>query len=303
MQRLKALIMVTFGFSRSEARAFIILLPLIFLIVFIEPVYQSWFVSGKPDYFDDTEKLDSLMATWQWNKKDNPILTHKTAALFHFDPNTVSIPEMDSLGIPDKVRQRVDRYRVKGGKFKARSDFARIYGLDSMLFVRLEPFIDLPISVPKKVTAIRPAQMASRLPANTKVITKFDLNSADTAVLNSVYGIGPTLALRIVSYRERLGGFMHPDQLYEVWGLDSAVVLRTLAISEIAEAFVPKLINLNAATERELASHPYMKPKTARLIVAYRFQHGNFTAIGDLEKINLIDTKTFNRIKPYLTLE
>ena len=295
--------MVTFGFSRSEARAFIILLPLIFLIISIEPVYQAWFVSGKPDHFDNTKKLDSLIATWQWNDRKDPTLTHKTRALFHFNPNTVSVPEMDSLGISSNVSQRIDRYRTKGGKFKIRADFARIYGLDSALFVRLEPFIDLPAIVPKSFSAVRPAQTASRLQPNTKVITKFDLNSADTAVLNSVYGIGPTLALRIVSYRERLGGFMHPDQLYEVWGLDSAVVQRTLAISEIAQAFVPKLINLNAATERELASHPYMKPKTARLIVAYRFQHGNFTAVGDIEKINLIDTKTFNRIRPYLTLE
>jgi competence protein ComEA len=298
MKKLKALIMVTFGFSRSEARAFIILLPLVFLIVFSEPVYRAWSLSGKPDDFDDARKLDSLVATWDWDVP-NVENVDDEAALFHFNPNNVSLAGMDSLGIPTHVGLRIERYRLKGGKFRIRSDLRKMYGFDSILYVRLEPFIDLPARLPKKEWPALPSTTSKPRPP----VARFDLNTADTAVLNTVYGIGPALAKRIVTYRERLGGFVLPEQLYEVWGLDSIVVQRTLAISEISWTFVPRAININKATEAELASHPYIRGKSARLIVTYRFQHGDFASIGDLEKINLIDSKTFNRIKPYLTLE
>jgi len=300
MKRLKALIMVTFGFSRSEARAFIILLPLIFVVVFSEPVYRSLFMSRKPDDFNDSRKLDSLVATWTWDQPHDTTSVVRERTLFHFNPNTMSRSEMDLLGIPEKVAVRIERYRKRSGKFRIKSDLRKMYGIDSTLYARLEPFIDLPASMPKKEWPAKRSPSTSPVPAPA---AKFDLNTADTAVLNRVYGIGPALANRIVAYRDRLGGFVQPEQLFEVWGLDSAVVERTLAISEIAPTFVPRTININTITENELANHPYMRRKSARLIVAYRFQHGNFAAIGDLEKINLIDSKTFNRIKPYLTLE
>jgi competence protein ComEA len=302
MQRLKALIMITFGFSRSEARAFIILLPLMFVIVFIEPVYQAWFVSNKPDDFEDAKKLDSLVATWKWVDEPKTPRPEKQTALFRFNPNTVSIKEMDSLGIPSNVSRRIDKYRLKGGSFKVRNDFGKMYGLDSILFAQLEPFIDLPRAIATKKPVIN---SATKIPEKreAKPATTFDLNAADTTTLDGVQGIGPTLAKRIVLYRERLGGFVSRDQLYEVWGLDTAVVQRALAISEISPTFEPRKININTATERDLASHPYMKPKTARIIVTYRFQHGHFKTIEDLEKINLIDPKNYHRIRPYLTLD
>ena len=295
-----ALIKVTFGFSRSEARAFIILLPLIFLIVFSEPVFRALLLSGKPDDFDDARKLDSLVATWTWDEPSDSTTAIHQAALFRFNPNTVSIADMDSLGIPSRVGLRIERYRLKGGKFRIKSDLGKKYGLDSSLYATLEPFIDLPSSIPKMEF---PKYQSTSPRSAPGPVVKFDLNTADTAVLNSVYGIGPALAKRIVTYRDRLGGFVQSEQLYEVWGLDSTVVVRTLAISEISPAFVPRMININAAAESELAGHPYMRGKSARAIVTYRFQHGNFASIGELEKINLIESKTFNRIKPYLTLE
>jgi competence protein ComEA len=303
LRRLRALVMVTFGFSRSEARAFIILLPLIFLIVFSQPVYRTFFWSGKPDNFGDPRHLDSLLATLKWSEEHPQEKDNLT--LFRFNPNTVSAIEMDSLGIKGPLAQRIERYRSKGGKFRTRSDLQKIYGFDSILYAKLEPFVDLPAVLPKTKKAVENRPNSTRFaaipPARIKEI--FDLNVADTAVLDGVYGIGPALARRIVEYRDRLGGFVYESQLYEVWGLDSAVVERTMDQAVIADDFVPKSIKINTATEAELASHPYIKPKTARLIVAYRFQHGNFSSIEDLGKTILIDAKTYDRIKPYLTLE
>jgi competence protein ComEA len=303
LRRLRALVMVTFGFSRSEARAFIILLPLIFVIVFFQPIYQTLFMSGKPDNLADMQQLDSLFATFHWESPDSLQKLEKSA-LFHFDPNTIKLAEMDSLGIPSRLGERIDRYRLKGGRFRIKSDLKKIYGFDTSLYARLEPYIDLPSRYQIEKSKEKKPLLAAKhavIPPKPKEI--FDLNVADTAVLDKVYGIGPTLARRIVAYRERLGGFVQKEQLYEVWGLDSIVAKRAIEQCDIITGFVPRRININTAAEADLASHPYMKAKIARLIVTYRFQHGNFSSIEDLGKIYSFEPKSFERIKPYLTLQ
>lgn len=131
----------------------------------------------------------------------------------------------------------------------------------------------------------------------------FDLNLADTTQLKSIYGIGPVIARRIVTYRTNLGGFIVHNQLYEVWGLDSTVVGRLTEKSVIAPGFTPVKLQINRCSERDLAIHPYIRTKLARAIVNYRLQHGDFLSVEDLTKIAVIDEKAFHRIKPYVTLD
>src|SRR3569833_498755 len=47
-----------------------------------------------------------------------------------------------------------------------------------------------------------------------------ELNSADSAKLTELKGIGSSFARRIVNYRNRLGGFISKEQLKEVYGMD-----------------------------------------------------------------------------------
>lgn len=46
-----------------------------------------------------------------------------------------------------------------------------------------------------------------------------ELNTADSATLRSVVGIGPRTVVAIMHYRERLGGFVRAEQLAEVPGV------------------------------------------------------------------------------------
>jgi DNA uptake protein ComE-like DNA-binding protein len=133
------------------------------------------------------------------------------------------------------------------------------------------------------------------------VIEKFDLNTADTTQLIKVYGIGSKLSRRIVTYRDKLGGFVSRAQLTEVYGLDSAVIRELFKKSFIHENFKPRVININTAPEKELGEHPYIKYKLAKAITTYRFQHGAYNSVDDLKKIVLIDNVKFEKIKPYLS--
>jgi competence protein ComEA len=47
-----------------------------------------------------------------------------------------------------------------------------------------------------------------------------DLNSADTADLERLPGIGPSLAERIVAFREQSGRFSRVDDLLDVAGMN-----------------------------------------------------------------------------------
>jgi competence protein ComEA len=49
-----------------------------------------------------------------------------------------------------------------------------------------------------------------------------DINTASLEGLQEIPGVGPVLAQRIVTYRERNGGFQNVEQLLEVSGIGEA---------------------------------------------------------------------------------
>jgi competence protein ComEA len=297
MNRIRSWVRAFFGFSRNETNAFLILLPLMFIIIFIIPTYKSFFTHQKKDYSQEKQKLDSIITAWaQQEKKDS--IQPKSFDSFTFNPNTVTKEELLSLGFSPYVASRLENYRAKGGKFVIKSDLLKLYGMDTSLYTSLYSWIDLPTEKP-----IRNFEKKKEFEPNRKQVKeKFDLNQADSVQLITIYGIGGKLSARIIKFRDRLGGFVSSEQLKEVYGLDSAVINELKNKSFIAENFQPKRMDINSSTEQELATHPYIKYTIAKAITAYRFQHGNFKSIDDLTNIAIIDKATFEKIRPYLAL-
>ncbi len=297
MNRLKAWIRAFFGLSRRETKAFVILLPLMLLSVFIIPTYRHWKANQKQDFSKEVKELDSLLAHWKWEEKNDSIISD-TPLLFSFNPNTATKEEFISLGFSSQLANRIENYRSKKGRFTIKADVLKIYGMDSSLYERLYSFIDLPTEMPVRKTET-PVVKES---AAAKSIEKFDINQADTTELIRIYGIGNKLSQRIIKYRNQLGGFISLAQLQEVYGLDSAVIKELKQKTFVSEKFQPTQISINSATEKELAAHPYIKYPLAKAIAAYRFQHGKFTTVEDLKKIAVVDDAFYTRIKPYLSL-
>lgn len=147
-------------------------------------------------------------------------------------------------------------------------------------------------------------QKSSYVPPHYMVKRKFtvDLNMADTFDLQEIRGIGPAFARRIVNYREMLGGFIRLGQLREVWGIDSS-----LSESIKAHVYIKKTelrqIDINEADIKTLKKHPYLDYYQAKEIYLHRQRHGRFTEVDDVRCVNLIDSGTFARIAPYLSVE
>ena len=296
MTRLRAWIRSFFGFSRTETNAFLILLPLMVVMIFSEPAYRYWFVRQPHEFTKEKKELDSLIATWKWEEQDSAIDKIPEPRLFSFDPNIASKEEFVELGFSNALSNRIINYRMKGGKFVVKKDLMKIYEMDSILYKKLFSFIKLPDKIEKKENEVK--KLALKV---NPTIVKFDLNTADTSQFIKIYGIGPKLSQRIVTYREKLGGFISPQQLKEVYGLDSAVIHALFKKSFIDKNFKPRSIDVNTATEKELGDHPYIKYKLANAITAYRFQHGRYGTVDDLKKIALMDDARFQKIKPYLS--
>lgn len=62
------------------------------------------------------------------------------------------------------------------------------------------------------------------------------------------------------------------------------------------------LVNLNRASEEELASLPGVGEKLAKNIVIYRTKHGGFKSIEELKNIERVGNKKFNKLKNRVTL-
>ena len=297
MNRLRAWIRGFFGFSRTETNAFLIMLPLMLVLVFSAPFYRWWSILPASGNAENNKMLDSLVATWKWEKPGDSF-SQIPPPLFAFNPNKATLEDLTSLGFSKNLSNRIVRYRAKGGKFKIKHDFSKIYGMDSSLFQRLVPFIDLPEKIPAPASKTARVRLAKKIP-----LDRFDLNLADTSQLIKIDGIGPKLSLRIITYRKRLGGFVSLDQLREVYGLDSAAIHHLTIQAFIQEDFIPRQLNINTADEKKLSSLPYLKFALAKSIAVYRFQHGVFTSVDELKKIALMDETTFQKIKPYITVK
>lgn len=293
MRRLLHFIREHFGFSRTELNGFLILIPLMALALIAPAVYRRWVTRSEYENPLVVQRLDSLVAALGDSAKAQ---TMENVRLFEFDPNTAEAEALRELGLPDFLATRIINYRSKGGRFRKADDLLKIYGMDSAIFRRVEPYIRI------AETARQPAGLAAPAAAMLSQEPPFDLNLADTTQLKDVFGIGSKLALRIVRYRESLGGFIRMSQLSEVFGLDAVVIEELARRSFVDPAFVPRTININRATAGELDRHPYINGQTARAIAAYRLQHGAYTDIADLKKVELVSDSVLRKLLPYVSV-
>ena len=223
-----------------------------------------------------------------------------TGEMFYFDPNTLDAAGWKKLGIKDKTAATILNYISKGGKFREPDDLRKIWGLRDDEKNRLVPYVRIAAELHEP--AYSNAYKSSERKAYEKKIPEaVDINSGDSAAFDALPGIGPGYAKRIISFRNRLGGFYKADQVAETFGLPDSVFQRIKPFLKISGNDVRK-ININTATGDELKAHPYIRWQLANVIMEYKKQHGNFQSLADLKKIMTIDAETYNKIIPYLEL-
>ena len=132
---------------------------------------------------------------------------------------------------------------------------------------------------------------------------KIAINSSSASTLTKIRGIGPVLSTRIISYREKLGGFISLSQLDEVYGIENELLLELKSRLYIDASVALGKLNVNFSTIDSLKKHPYIDWILANAIVAYREQHGPYDSVESIRAIQLLDSNTFFKIKPYITIK
>ena len=134
---------------------------------FSEEIEQFEALNDSAGYIDKIEKKNSNSTqyvpirnkaiTTNKSKKDN----NSVKELFRFNPNQISLNELIKLGFSQSAASNLLNYRLKGGIFRDPNDVRKIYGVDSIFFKTIRPFIIIE--------------------ENVKVQVDLELNSADSS--------------------------------------------------------------------------------------------------------------------------
>jgi DNA uptake protein ComE-like DNA-binding protein len=193
-----------FYFSKKELKGIIVLGIILFGSVLIGQI----FITKKPE-----------------DKADKVIVKTK---LFYFDPNKIDSQTAILLGLPEKQVRSLMHYRLKGGRFKNRDDFAKLYGLSPENFQLLRPYI-LMNNESEKVGAYyyrnQPNRNAglNKNERNEFDLKKININSINETEWSKITLIPQALVKQIIAYKTYLGVYTSVYQLKKVYGMNDSI--------------------------------------------------------------------------------
>ena len=285
-----------FYLQKSDRRVILLLLGII-----VAALVVGYFFDGEPEEAA-MEKVPAQKAEKQQHPKASYYQGEpKQPELFPFDPNTADSTQLLRLGLQPWQVRNIYKYRAAGGIYREPSDFARLYGLTLKQYRQLEPYIRIsedyqPAArfISKDVTMEERDTM--RYPVKLQPQERIVLNTADTAQLRKVPGIGHYFARKIVEYRERLGGYVSVQQLLEIENFPDTAVNYFI----IPDDTQLRKLNLNRLSLNELKRHPYISFYQARAIVDYRRLHGPLESLQQLSLSRDFPPEAIRRLAPYV---
>lgn len=294
--------------NKSERNGILVLFALLLLIFVIPQIIHSVRGEKKTEYavFEDDVKqflADTSIRIEEIkfrNDKEESALSDnpkKQLTPFEFDPNKASDADWLKMGFSEKQTKVIMNFVNKGGHFYKPEDVAKIYSISEKEFDQIRDYI--------KIEPKSNAEQASDKPAEKtypkKTFAPVDINTADSAALVSLPGIGPTFATRIIKYRNKIGGFARTEQLMEVYGFDEEKFSMLESRVNVGQGVFAK-INLNTATVKDLQKLPYLDFYMAKAIVDRRISRGKYTDVNQVKDIPLIYDQIFEKMKPYLAI-
>lgn len=223
-----------------------------------------------------------------------------------FDPNTADSATLVHLGLQPWQARNMLRYRAKGGRYRRAEDMRRLYGMTDSLYATLLPYIAIDSSSWRDTLVVM--DTVSRYPqGHIKRDTIIELNSADTASLQYIRGVGPATARAIIAYREALGGYADTSQLREIprynasvsWDIPFDSILPHLSVCMDSI----HAIEVNRASVRQLTRHPYLRFEDARAIYTLRRNRFCLHDIEELRAIPTLSDSLLVRLTPYLSFQ
>ena len=253
-----------------------------------------------------------------------------TGELFYFDPNTADSTQLLRLGLRPWQVRNMYKYRAKGGRYRQKEDFAMLYGLTLEQYRRLEPYIRIkPEAMARDYfngndngngnenangndngnrlahnKGVTKQVQQENVPVNVNVPVKkltqgecVDINTADTAELKRIPGIGSYFARRIVELRQRRQAFVSPEELLSIRNFPETALTYMTASQNFAK------IHINQSSLQQLKAHPLINYTQATDILRYRRLNGNIRSVNDISNLPSFTPEQLARLKPFLLFE
>ncbi|MDR3287371.1 MAG: helix-hairpin-helix domain-containing protein [Prevotellaceae bacterium] len=297
-----------FSFTRNERIAVAMLVIILAIVYFYPHFISKTNVDDKNfdefkvlvDEFESNNKAETEISETPTKTYNNAKpKTEKSIETFEFDPNTADENIFIRLGFSQKQAAAIINYRNKGGQFKTADDFKKMYVVSDDYFARLKPYIKIKPAETKFLETTEKSSNTKENTTATRTIIFVEINSADTAELKNLRGIGSYYARLIADYRNKLGGFADINQLKEVRGIDDERFLMFANQVKIDTLLINKF-NINKLTSKELAQHPYINAYTARGIEQYRNVAGKIESLQQLVKEKIINVEEVEKLRYYI---
>ena len=272
-----------FYFPASLRNGFLLL----FLLVWCLLSRQLWALS-----FSQTNERMPVYAVFKSEKRTAKPL--EIPINFRLNVNDANLQSLSILSVPAFLARRWVKYLESGGSFKRVGDVKKLYGMSEPLYTNISKYLYVKEAEEKQRKSFLKEDRAFRC----KTI---DINEADSAQWESLYGIGPYLAKRIITFRESLCGFVSVEQVKETYGLRDSVFQSIKPCLTIKKNLKP-CISINYTNQEGLSKHPYVRYKLARAICLYRENNGLFQHIDDLRKLPMVSDSIYVKLLPYITI-
>ncbi len=288
-----------FKFNKQERSGIFFLLLIIILIQVGYYLVQRFSVNNTTSFYLDSElqgKIDSLK---------QEALQRDSITIYPFNPNFISDYKGYTLGMSTIEIDRLHHFRKQNKYVNSSKEFQNVTLISDSLLKHIAPYFKFPDWVNANKKTKTPPTSSSNLSRDgiSKKEGYKDLNTATIEDLKQVNGIGEKLSARIIKFRDRLGGFLVAEQLYDVYGLKEEVVKRALNRFKVLNTPKIKKININTASVEMLTKLIYLQEDVAIDLVNYRNSKGTIDSFEELINIENFPAKKIERIALYLSLK
>lgn len=283
-----------FRFTKKQRNE---ILFLIALIIIVQLIYFNLDFSEETVFQTNTQEVVAIQKTIDSIKKVKSV--PKTSPIRKFNPNFISEYFGYTLGLSPEEIDRLHKFREHDKWINSVADFKRVTQVSDSVLNTISPYFQFP----EWVTNPKPKNNYNFTKKKKSFAQKIDLNKADAEQLQKIYGVGAVLSKRIIDYRKRLNGFLTDEQLYDVYGLENAVVKRIMEEFTVKEKPLIEKININKASASDIAILPFINFQLAKEIVDYRYLHEGIKELEELKNIEGFPNHKFERFALYLTVK
>ncbi|MBX9808120.1 MAG: helix-hairpin-helix domain-containing protein, partial [Flavobacteriaceae bacterium] len=220
--------------------------------------------------------------------------------IYPFNPNFITDYKGYKLGMSVVEIDRLLAFR-KGNKYvNSPKEFQAVTKVSDSLLNAISPYFKFPDWVTNKKEFKDYKKYPNTAFAKKEKLVIIDINQATQEDLIKIYGIGEAISLRILKFKESLGGFVSMEQMKDVWGLSPEVIENLNTHFKVSTLPNIKKIDINNASIKELSLFPYFKYPISKNIVTFRSMNGDIKNIEDLTKIKGMSIDKANIIALYL---